>query len=130
MVLHLLKGCIQLQASTHPLPRAIHPPRDSTVLRPPVSTTQVLIKLPVDLGHLVGPVVILLTVVLVAIKPLLPLHLGPRVTVRPEVTKVARSTNLPPLEAPTREPPHRLSTNLQGVAGIVLLPQDTNLECK
>lgn len=124
MVLHLLKECIQLQASIHPLPRAIHPPRDSTVLRPPASTTQVLTKLPVD------PVVILLTVALVAIKPLLPLPLGPRVTVRPEVTKVARSTNLPPLEVPTREPPHRLSTSLQGVVGIILLPQGTNLECK
>lgn len=123
MVLHLLKEGIQLQASTRPLPRAIHPLRDSTVLRPRDSTTQVLTKLLVD------PVVILLTVALAAINPL-PLPLGPRVTVPLEATKVARSTNLPPLEAPTRERPHRLSTSLQGVVGIILLPQGTNLECK
>lgn len=122
MVLHLLMEGIQLQANTRPLPRAIHPLRDSTVLRPRDNTTQVLIKLLVD------PVVILLTVALVAIN-LLPLALGPRVTVPLEVTKVARSTNLPPLEAPTRERPHRLSTSLQGVVGIIL-PEGTDLEYK
>lgn len=123
MVLHLLMEGIQPQANTRPLPRAIHPLRDSTVLRPRDNTTQVLTKLLVD------PVVILLTVALVAINPL-PLPPGPRVTVLLEVIKVARSTNLLPLEAPTRERPHRLSTSLQGVVGIILLPQGTNLECK
>lgn len=122
MALHLHKEGIQLQASTRRLPRAIRPPRDSTVPRPRDSTTQVLTKLLVDL------VVILPTVALAAINP--PLPLGPRVTVPLEVTKVARSTRLPPLEAHTRERPHRLSTSPQGVVGIIPLPQGTNLECK